>query len=204
MSDAQTAGDLQDALQELLAAAEAPDAEALEEILRRYPEHAAEVTEFAVEWALQDLLPATDDDDGASGSKVPAAMARFRARLDQLDAPSSSATPQDPFADRSPTELVGLATRLGLDKILVAKLRDRKILGETVPRALQEGLATELGVSPAVIAAHLTAPPTIPHGANFKAQRAPEAAAKESFEQAVRRSSLAEGEQGRWLSPPRD
>lgn len=190
--------DLQDALHELLEASEAPDAEILEEILKRYPEHASELTDFAVEWALQDLLPEAAE-EASEASAVPAAMARFRARLDELDGPRRPAL-ADPFADRSPAELKTLAANLGLDKILVAKLRDRKILADTVPPALRDGLASELGVPVEVVAAHLAAPARIPLGASFKAERAPEAGPKESFEQALRRSSLDDDRQRSWLS----
>ena len=206
MSDAQHPAGLEDALQELLASAEAPQAEALEEILGRYPEYSAELTDFAVEWALQDLLPAPSGDgdgDGASveASAIPAALERFRARLDEQGAARvAEAARVSPFADRSPAELSRLATRLGLDKILVAKLRDRKIVAETVPEELRHGLANELGVASSVIAAHLAAPATIPQGANFKAQQAPEAGAKESFAEAVRRSSLTEDKKHHWLA----
>ncbi len=200
--------DLQDALQELISSGDQPDAEALEKIVARYPRYAAELTDFAVEWALQELLPETAGEDHG-GSAVPAAMDRFRARLAELEAgggtPASprvggAAAAAEPFADRSPAELKRLAATLGLDKTLVAKLRDRKIVAETVPAELREELATELEVPAAAVAAHLALPAVVHAGASFKAAGKPEAGAKETFSEAVRRSSLATREKARWLA----
>lgn len=195
----QEGADLQDALQELIESGEHPDAEALERIIARHPEHAAELTDFAVEWALQELLPAGDAGDGASA--VPAAMQRFRARLAELDRDEAATEgmPADPFAARTPAELKALAASLGLDKTLVAKLRDRKIVAESVPAELRDGLAAELEVPPAAILGHLDRPAAVHAGASFKAAGKPEVGPKETFADAVRRSFLDDGEKARWL-----
>ncbi len=208
--------DLQNALQELVESGELPDAEALERIVARYPRHAAELTDFAVEWALQELLPeAATKDQGESA--VPAAMHRFRARLAELEAGGGTAASLqgdaahetapaagEPFARRSPAELKHLAVALGLDKTLVAKFRDRKIVPETVPAELREGLAAELEVPVAAIVAHLAKPAAVHAGASFKAAGKPEVGAKETFDDAIRRSFLTSGEKARWLDPDPD
>ncbi len=193
--------DLQNALQELIESGERPDAEALEDIVARHPRHAAELTDFAVEWALQELLPEAAADDEAR-SAVPAAMQRFRARLAELDRQGTGPerTTVDPFAERTPAELKRVASALGLDKTLVAKLRDRKIVAETVPRELCSGLATELEVPPAAIVAHLAQPAVVYAGASFKAAGKPEVGPKESFAEAVRRSFLEAPEKASWLA----
>ncbi len=205
MSDTALDSDLQNALQELIETGEQPDAEALESIVARHPRHAAELTDFAVEWALQELLPEGDSDDEGK-SAVPAAMQRFQARLAELDREGAALdrAPVDPFADRTPAELKRVAVTLGLDKTLVAKLRDRKIVAETVPAELCDGLAMELEVPPAAIVAHLGRPAAVYAGASFKAAGKPEAGPKESFAEAVRRSFLDAGEKSRWLSSDPD
>ena len=196
--------DLQDAFQELLELGEEPDAEALERVVARHPEHAAELTDFAVEWALQELLPEADDDGGPSA--VPAAMERFKGRLAELDRAGTEgrSTPEDPFADRAPAELAALASALGLDKTLVAKLRDRKIVAESVPAELRDGLATQLEVPAAAIVAHLDRPATVHAGASFKAAGKPAAGPKETFADAVRRSFLDDSDKTRWLAATED
>ncbi len=207
--------DLQDALQELVSSGDQPDATALEGIVARHPRHAAELTDFAVEWALQELLPEAQPGDQGE-SAVPAAMERFRARLAELDelTPSSGreftvetrATPlalepaSDPFAERTPAELKQVAATLGLDKTLLAKLRDRKVIAETVPDELHFGLAEQLEVPPAAIIAHLAQPAVVYAGASFKASGKPEVGPKETFAEAVRRSFLKASEKDRWLA----
>ena len=208
MSDAEESGPaplrpdgLQDALQELVESGERPDAEALERIVARHPRYAAELTDFAVEWALQALLPEGSEEAGAE-SAVPAAMERFRARLAELDRePDRGTVPVavDPFAERTPAELRRIASALGLDKTLVAKLRDRKIVAETVPAELRDGLAAELEVPIAAVVAHLARPAVVHAGASFKAAAKPEAGPKETFAEAVRRSFLGAPEKARWL-----
>ncbi len=208
--------DLQNALQELVETGEQPDAEMLETIVARHPQHAAELTDFAVEWALQELLPESVAGDQGE-SAVPAAMERFRARIAELEhsdvgpaallgdgsgrpAASFDDPFADPFAERTPAELKRVAGALGLDKTLVAKLRDRKIVAETVPDELFDGLAMELEVPPAAIVAHLAQPAVVYAGASFKAAGKPEVGPKESFAEAVRRSFMEPGAKTRWLS----
>ncbi len=198
---------LDDVLDELLAAGERPDADVLEEMVGRYPRYAAELTDFAVEWALQDLLPEDAPAPAGAGeatSAVPAAMRRFRRRLDELDraraAGEAAGRDAEPFAGRDAAELTRVAAALGLDKTLMAKLRDRKIVAETIPGALVDGLAAELEVGAGVLAAYFAAPAGVHAGASFKAARAPEAGAKETFAEAVRRSFLGDGAKARWLA----
>ena len=189
---------LRDVLQELVTAVERPDGATLEEIVRRYPQFATELTDFAVEWVLQDSLPEEEASEDAE-SAVPEAMRRFRAKLRELDG-ADSVPAVDPFAERPAAELARIATVLALDKTILAKLRDRKILGDTVPGALREGLARELAVPVQVVASHLAAPAAVHAGASFKAAVKPRPGPKETFEEAVRRSTLTAEGQAMWLA----
>ncbi len=202
--------DLEDALHELISTGEQPDADALEEIVARHPRHAADLTDFAVEWALQELLPEAPESAEAK-SAVPAAMKLFQARVAELEttalatvadgeAEAARKTASDPFADRTPAELKRVAAALGLDKTLLAKLRDRKIVAETIPARLREGLAAAFEVPAAIIAAHLSRPAAVHAGLSFKAAGKPEAGPKETFAEAVRRSFLDADDKDRWLA----
>ncbi len=187
--------DLQDVYQEFLLLADTPDAATLEKMVAKYPRFAAQLTDFAVEWAMQDLLPGGDSDSQAEeysahsgmdmSSAVAAAMDRLHAGLD-----ATPTTHRDPFKDRTPSDLSRLGSRLGLDKTLVAKLRDRRIEAQTVPDFLHRQLADELEVPLDAVIAHLQGPPVLSMGASFKAEGKPEAMGKEPFAQAVERSRL--------------
>ena len=51
------ADDLQDVLQEFIEKVERPDAASLEAFVRKYPHYAADLTDFAAEWLLEELSP---------------------------------------------------------------------------------------------------------------------------------------------------
>ncbi len=186
---------LQDVLQELVATVDRPDEVALEDFVGRYPQFAAELTDFAVEWVLQETLEATEPTGEPAASAVPEAMRRFRDTLAEHQAPAA-----DPFADSSPADLARIAGALRLDKTILAKLRDRKIVAETVPDTLLEGLCGELAIQPQVMAAHLAAPARLHAGVSFKAAAPPRSGPKETFAEAVRRSTLAAEDKSRWLA----
>ncbi len=190
---------LEDVLHELLAASRCPDPETLEEMVRRYPGFAAELTDFAAEWRLQEELPEAPQPDTARGSAVDAAMGRLRRRLDEAE--SAAAAAAEAFASRSAEQLKDSARALGIDVTILAKLRDRRIEADTVPAVLQQGLAEQLTVPAAAVAAHLAGPPTLHPQASFKSETAPRADAKESFRETVRRSRLSAAEKRRWLPP---
>ncbi len=204
MSQKNSSPALQDAFQDLLANGDPLDATILEATIHRYPQFTTELTEFAVEWVLQDQLPEGNSLEGnsleretpedshlADTSAVPAALDRFRQQLDARDAASARRhAPPNPFESLSPAELLDVAATVGLDKILLAKLRDRRIVADTLPASLSQDLASALQVPAAVINAHLAAPASVPAGLSFKSTGHPEAGSKESFTDAVQRSSL--------------
>jgi len=208
--------ELADAFQEFLLLADTPDAVTLETMVSKYPKFASELTDFAIEWAMQDLLPQGDlypvpleaDDeaeaDGLPASAMSSAVSSAMERLyDGLDHESRSPD-SNPFADRSPADLKRLGNRLGIDKTLVAKLRDRRIEADSVPGFLCEQLADELEVPLGAVVAHLQAPPILSFGASFKATGKPEAVGKESFARAVERSQLGAGDKKRLLDADSD
>lgn len=189
---------LDDVFQEFLLAVDTPDASTLEAMVAKYPEHAADLTEFAVEWAMQDMLPPGEDFvDDAAEAPVSSAVAKAMDRLHEgLDAQAEQA---DPFRKRSAADLKNLAAALGLDKTLVAKLRDRRIEASSIPRRLTAALAEQLEVTFDAVRRHLEGPPVLSVGASFKAKGKPEAAGKESFAQAVERAQLTDDDKQRLL-----
>ena len=192
--------ELDDVFQEFLLLADSPDADILESMVAKYPGYASELTDFAVEWAVQDLMPGEDGYGGEPATGTSSAVAKAMDRLHaELDADGPRRSWADPFKDRSPAELQGLAAALGLDKTLVAKLRDRRIDAETVPRGLCEGLAGELEVPLDAVIAHLNGPPVLTAGASFKASDKPEAVGKEPFARAVEGSQLGPEDKKRLL-----
>src|SRR5215211_3326114 len=111
---------LQDAFYALSLAKPMPDAEMLDELVRVYPEFSAQLTEMAVELALDALAGEEEDESAISTAEVNdlvlKAMSRFHNRLHTVNAESARAKaqlePVNPFAALSTAEMRTLGQRL--------------------------------------------------------------------------------------------
>jgi hypothetical protein len=198
-----------DALYALAQASPAPDAAWLDALARRYPEHATELTELAIELALEALddeegtVPASDAETSAAVSE---AMSHFHNRLYAVRSAERAAQakfiakPQNPFAALDRAELRALGARLNANTVFVMKLRDRLIEVETITDGFKKCLAEELKAPFDVIAAHFAGQSEIGSPAHYKADRKPEAGKKQTFEAAVRTSDLTDEQQSHLLS----
>jgi hypothetical protein len=86
----------------------------------------------------------------------------------------------------------GLASRLGINTLVLNQLRDREIDSTTISRRFTERLAHELNASVGVIRQFLSLPPAISAMASFKAEDKPQSNSRESFEEALMHSGLDE------------
>lgn len=186
---------LDDVFQEFLLLADTPDASTLETMVAKYPQFAADLTDFAVEWAMQDLLPESAEPSAPDSAKaVERAMERLH---EEMAKDGETRVWPDPFQHRTPGDLKQIGRHLGIDKTLLAKLRDRRIEASTIPLSFTEQLAGELDVPVGAMLSHLQAPPVLTMGASFKARGKPEALGKESFAEAVERAQLSGEEKQR-------
>lgn len=85
-----------------------------------------------------------------------------------------------------------LASRLGINTLVLNQLRDREIDSTTVSRRFTERLAHEFNASVEVIRQFLSLPAAISPMASFKAEGKPQNKSKESFEEALMHSGLNE------------
>jgi hypothetical protein len=203
---------LDDALYALSQTGPAPDAAALEHLVRRYPEHAAELTDYAIELALDALDDEADDDvvETASPDVTAAvldAMSHFHNTLYALRSAQEhnvkvdrSATVANPLASLDRADLRALGPRLHANTVFVLKLRDRLIDAETIPRRFSELLAEQIDIPIELIAAHFRERPVIAAVTHFKADQKPEVGNKQSFQEAVRSSGLTSEQQTFLLS----
>lgn len=203
---------LRDALHELVLATQAlPSPELLDEFVRRYPEHATALTDFAVELTLDTFAEASDEEaaERLPSSVSPAvakAMSRFHNRLYAVKAESSTvrAAPptlvaENPFTALDRAQLRSLGQRLNANTVFVMKLRDRQILAETIPEGFQRRIAEELKAPMELVAAHFAAQAQIEPRMHFKADQKPEVGAKQTFPEAVRSSGLTPEQQDHLL-----
>lgn len=204
---------LRDVLYELSLAKDVPDPELLDEFVRRYPEHALELTDFAVELAVDSLRPDAAEvpaDTSRVSPAVSRAMSRFQNALHGLQARGAApqarsgiraAAVENPFAKYDRPGFRQLAEDLHANSLFTCKLRDREIKPSTMTDGFKRFLAAKLTVPPEVIAAHFSAPAAmIPQAQFHKSDRKPEAGRQQSFVEAVRSSNLTEEQQQFLLS----
>lgn len=201
---------LSDVLYALALAMPAPDARTLDDFVRRYPEHAEALTEFAVELALE--LDRAEDEDGGGAAEaetvspaVSRAISHFHNvafELEKAADGTAAAVVTNPLSGLSRDDFRGFASRLGVNSTFAIKLRDRLIDPEHVigRPGFCQAAADAARVPVDVMAAHFRAPPAISAQAHYKADGKPGVTAQESFEDAVRRSGLTEEQQRRLLS----
>jgi hypothetical protein len=201
---------LSDVLYALALAMPVPDARTLDDFVRRYPEHADALTEFAVELALEpDRAEYEDGEVAASADAVSPAVSRAISHfhnvafeLEKSAGGTAAASVTNPLSGLSRDDFRSFASRLGVNSTFAIKLRDRLIDPETIIArpGFCEAAADAARAPLDVMVAHFRAPSAISAQAHYKAEGKPGVTAKESFEDAVRRSGLTEEQQRRLLS----
>lgn len=180
-----------------------PDAEVLDEVVRSFPQYAQELTEFAIDLAL-DSIGEPDGPEYVTTEEtslaVSRAISRFQNRLYLERRPSGSSSPStssptNPFASMSREGLRALASGIDANLPFVMKLRDRQIEADTIPKRFTQKLSNQMDVPIDLLVAHFQAHPEILTSAHFKSDEKPEANLKQTFEEAVRSSALTTGQQ---------
>ena len=208
---------LREALYALAMAGSTPNARVLDEVVRKYPQFADELTDLAVELVLDSLrgIPAAVEEEVVDPGKVsPAvsrAMSRFHNRLYELRR-ATEATPTarvpasapvvNPFEALSREEFRAFADRIGANTVLVHKLRDRQIEPETIPDSFMRRVSDELKIPVERLAAHF-AVTGVSEGASrqfYKADDKPKHDQRQTFSDAVRNAGLTDEEQRHLLS----
>lgn len=208
---------LRDAMYAMSLAKPIPDAELLDEFVRRYPEHAEALTDFAIELAVDALMHGDDGEEAevpadmeAISSAVSRVMSQFQNRLFEISqkrtaeppARAATASVANPFASLDRQEFRGLVSRLDVSSVFLSKLRDRNIDPVTIPKGYCRHLAEETDEEIETLSAHFYAPQeSVSAGRQFhKAEGKPKAAPRQSFEEAVKSSGLTDAQQRRLLA----
>ncbi len=203
---------LRDVLYEFSLAKEVPDAELVNEFARRYPEHAEEITQFAIELVVASLRPDPAEErvvTTAVSPMVSRAMSTFQnalyANRAKATAPientSFAVAVENPFANLDRKAFRQLARDLNANLVFVCKLRDRQIDPKTMSEGFLQFLADKMKVVRDTLEAFFAGggrPVAQPQF--FKADQKPEANVQQSFEEAVRGSELSEEQQHHLMS----
>lgn len=165
------------------------DRKTLEKYLTDYPEHA----EALIACSIELLVDVTRSVETAATSEnaVDLAWRRFRSAVSQ---PEESSV-LNPFATLNPTAFKLLAKKLGINNLLLIRLRDRAIVAATIPRRFVQRLATELGTTTDAVMDYLRSPPAMVSGHSFRSTVKPSVTEQISFEKAVETSQLTPDQQ---------
>jgi len=205
MTHQRTEMKLQDILFEFSLEKESPDANLVEDYVRRYPQYASEITAFAVELILEsDLEPISESACGPDNMQSPMVtrvMSRFQNELYAIreahkknpGAADAKAFVGNPFLSLSTDSFRRLASKLKVSTLFLTRLRDRLIDHNTIPPRLIGMIAEELKTDFQIIAKHLAAPPEVHLRAQFYvAKEKPHVVGQQSFEDALRNSGLSD------------
>lgn len=199
-----------DVMYEFSLAKPIPDAELLDQFVRRFPQHAAALTDLAISIVLDAARPDEEDVTEVNTSMSPAvsrAMSRFQNRLYEVKkeqkpsvAPPSAQSPslENPFSRLNRTDFRALTERLHGNTVFVSMLRDREIDPNTLSSGFEQFVADQLTAPIELVAAHFAAQQSAQTGQFYKSEDKPHTGKKISFEDAVRKSGLTQ-EQQRFL-----
>ncbi len=198
---------LRDLLYEL--AIDADDPQALRRLMDEHPEHADALVQYARDLAADGDLD--DESEDANEERIDQlanpAMSRYQNHLyDQKHgsepaAQSKASTASDPFSALSPKEFRALAGRLDVNSLFLTKVRDCVIKPDTIPKRFSQRTAEALGIPHPVVIAHLAQQPRAPPGTRWRADEKPKVGAQQTWEEAVRSSSLTKEQQDQLLGP---
>ena len=209
----------QDAINELAMSDRLPDAAQIEAAIQNCPEFATEITEYAIELAMEMLfeddaeIAVAEDVEGTS-PLVSRALSVFENELfnsrqaEAEDANSNIAAPEtksirvtaqggDPFAKMDRREFRSFGKTINANSVFAAKVRDKQIIGATYPCEFLELFAKGLNESLEYVVAFVgsTLEPQPRTNEFFKADVRPDQTMQQTFEDAVKDCGLSQDQQ---------
>lgn len=196
--------DESDVLYALTLAMPTPDPKTLDAFVRKHPQHAAALTEFAVQLALSSETFGDEEGDEAVDGVVSPAVSRAISHfqnvsfeLERKGLPKAPIVFANPFTSLSTEGFRAYAKTLGANSIFVMKLRDGRIDPESL--YARPGFcriaAAGLDIPVEALMAHVRSGPTVNAQQLHKSDSKPVAQERETFEEAVRSSGLTPEQQ---------
>lgn len=164
------------------------DQETLTRYLRDYPEYSTALADLSIEFMIEDSRkePETLSSDAAADS----AWEKFCSviEIDNIEA-------IDPFSDLNAIQLKKVADMIGINKLMLIRIRDRGIDYSTIPIRFIEIAAVALGVTIDNLKSYLNGPPKIASDLSFSSDVKPKTAEQISFDKAIQTSQLTSEQQ---------
>lgn len=188
-----------------------PDADAVESYVRDYPQFARDLTELAIDLAIEARLspaePVTITRTADDEVSLERTISRFQNGLfarsqtpAAAPADAEEAAVKDPFAGFGRNEMRNAARALNANTVFMMKLRDRRIRPDTMTAGFLAVAAKAVNAANDDFCLYVGAPTALAGGRRYKAEGKPEAAEKETFEAAVRGSGLSPEQEAYLLS----
>ncbi len=194
-----------DVILDLLVEGVVPTHENLVAAIAAYPQHRDALVDFFATLGVQSQLGPETVSDGCAKERfanigVSRVMGlRHRRSQQHVERRASPPARLSRLARQRGLDEASLAARVDLDEGLVMKLDLRRIR-HPWPMKLFERLGVELEVPPAHVIAAATGPPIASSRGNLRKARGEIQVDTESFEEAIRASSLSEDLKAYWLS----
>lgn len=191
-----------DVILDLLVEGVEPTYENLAAAIAAYPQHRDALADFFASLAVQTALGPEPESSGCDVERFAnIGVSRVLALRHQRTQPASSSPPPARLCELVKAcgmTSADLGARVGLDATLIMKLDRRRIQGPR-PMRMFERLGFELGVPPAYVIASSTGPPLASSRGNLRKAKGPIRIETETFEEAVRNSTLSDELQAFWL-----
>lgn len=201
-----------DVILDLLVEGVEPSHENLAAAVAAYPQHRDALVQFFAAHAVQSALGPETPSDGCSAERFAnIGLSRVlelhhrRTQAAQGDVGSTTSTEArlSALAKQRGLDDAALAERVGLDEPLLMKLDLRRISGPR-PMELFRRLGAVLDVPPTYVIAAATGQPIASSRGNLRKARRPVQITTETFDEAIRASSLPEHAKAFWLGLPAD
>lgn len=167
------------------------NSETLSEYLKRYPLWQKELIDLSI--VLLTSLPKEELSEVIGESKaINNAWNAFQSKLSTSDPVFAAPQVVNPLINLQREEFRLLATKLGVNTLFLAKLRDKTVTLSTIPNKFIEQISHVLDESIESVRTALDGTATISTSASFKADKKPIAEEKISFDDAIEFSNLTD------------
>lgn len=160
------------------------DRATLEQYLTDYPAYADALIACSIELMVEPTRNV--EVEATSEAAVDQAWQRFQSAV----AKSDEAAVINPFAALNAAAFRSLAKKIGINNLLLIRLRDRAIIAATIPRRFVQTLAVALGATTDALMDYLQCPPAIMSEQRFSSTVKPSVAEQIPFDKAVQDSQL--------------
>ncbi len=161
--------------------------ETLIRYLKAYPDHSIALADLSIELMIDSSRE--KQEIPISNTNLDKAWRRFHSAI-KNSAPPIDPKITNPFLGLSYVEFKKIADQMGMNKLLLSRVRDRTIILVTIPHRFIEKLASVLGTNVELLTSYLNTPPSITSSQSFKSDVKPTATEQISFVNAISTSNL--------------